>query len=52
MLMPGFGLEANGARRWLGAGPLQMQPSELAKLALVLYSAQLIAEKPKRDPAR
>jgi cell division protein FtsW len=48
VLVPGFGLEANGARRWLGAGPLQMQPSELAKLALVLYSAQLIAEKPKR----
>jgi cell division protein FtsW len=48
VLMPGFGIEANGARRWLGAGPLQIQPSELAKLALVLYSAGLIAAKPKR----
>jgi cell division protein FtsW len=48
VLMPGFGLEANGARRWLGAGPLQIQPSELAKLALVLYAAGLIAAKPKR----
>jgi cell division protein FtsW len=48
VLMPGFGLEANGARRWIGAGPLQIQPSELAKLALVLYAAGLIAAKPKR----
>jgi cell division protein FtsW len=48
VLMPGFGIQANGARRWLGAGPLQIQPSELAKLALVLYSAGLIAAKPTR----
>jgi cell division protein FtsW len=48
VLMPGFGIQANGARRWIGAGPLQIQPSELAKLALVLYSASLIAAKPKR----
>jgi cell division protein FtsW len=48
VLLPGFGLEANGARRWLGAGPLQIQPSELAKLALVLYAASLIASKPSR----
>ena len=48
VLVPGFGLEANGARRWLGAGPLQVQPSELAKLALVLYAAGLIAASPDR----
>ena len=48
VLVPGFGVQANGARRWLGAGPLQIQPSEIAKLALVLYSAGLIAAKPKR----
>jgi cell division protein FtsW len=48
VLLPGFGIEANGARRWLGAGPLQVQPSEVAKLALVLYAAGLIAAKPTR----
>ena len=34
-------------RRWLGAGPLVFQPSELMKLALVLYAAKLLAERPK-----
>ena len=48
VLVPGFGIEANGARRWLGAGPLQIQPSEIAKLALVLYAAALIAAEPER----
>ena len=33
------GVPINGARRWLGAGPLQFQPSELMKLALVLHAA-------------
>jgi cell division protein FtsW len=48
VLVPGFGMEANGATRWLGAGPLQVQPSELAKLALVLYAAGLISARPDR----
>jgi cell division protein FtsW len=42
------GTEVNGATRWLGSGFLQIQPSELAKVALILYGADLLARKPKR----
>ncbi len=42
-----LGVEINGAQRWLGLGPLQFQPSELMKLALVLYAVKLLATKPK-----
>src|SRR5213078_2502319 len=45
--LPGVGVSVNGARRWMGAGPLQFQPSELMKLALVLYAAGVIAQRPK-----
>src|SRR5215212_1694615 len=47
MQVPGLGVSVNGARRWLGAGPLVFQPSEIMKLALVLYAAKLLAERPK-----
>ncbi len=46
--IPGIGVEINGARRWIGAGPLQFQPSELMKLSLVLYAAGLLATTPAR----
>jgi cell division protein FtsW len=46
--LPGVGVEINGARRWIGAGPLQFQPSELMKLALVLYATGLLATTPSR----
>src|SRR6478609_6625804 len=45
--VPGVGVRVNGARRWLGAGPLQFQPSEIMKLALVLHTASVIAARPK-----
>ena len=49
LMIPGVGVTVNGATRWLGAGPLQFQPSELLKIALVLYAAQLLAA---RSPER
>ena len=48
--IPGVGVEVNGATRWLGAGPLTFQPSELAKLALILYAARFLAERPRELP--
>jgi cell division protein FtsW len=50
--LPGIGVSINGARRWIGAGPLQFQPSELAKLALLLHAVKFLAEKPRsvREP--
>jgi len=47
VLIPGIGVDVNGARRWLGFGPLQFQPSEIMKLALVLHVASVIAVRPK-----
>ncbi len=46
LMIPGLGVEVNGATRWLAAGPLQFQPSELLKVSLVLYAAQVLAARP------
>ena len=43
------GTTVNGSSRWLGSGFLQIQPSELAKVALILYGADLLANKTKRE---
>jgi cell division protein FtsW len=48
VLVPGFGVEVNGARRWFALGPIQFQPSELMKIALVLYVARYLSDHPKR----
>ena len=42
MLVPLVGVRANGSRRWLGVGGLTLQPSELAKLAVILSFSALI----------
>ncbi len=48
VMVPGFGVQVNGARRWFALGPIQFQPSELMKIALVLYAARYLADHPKR----
>ena len=45
VLIPGIGREVNGARRWLNLGIANMQPSELMKLAVVLYAADYTVRK-------
>ena len=48
VLLPNVGLRSYGAVRWLRLGPIQVQPSEIAKLALVLYLADWMARRGKR----
>jgi cell division protein FtsW len=48
VMVPGFGVQVNGARRWFAAGPIQFQPSELVKISLVLHAARYLADHPKR----
>ena len=49
VLVPSIGMQVNGSRRWIDLGPIgQLQPSELAKLALALWLAQAIARDPRR----
>ncbi len=45
---PGLGHAAGGARRWIQLGPLTFQPSELAKISLVLWLARSLAKKQER----
>jgi cell division protein FtsW len=44
-LVPGIGVSANGATRWIGTGSLAFQPSELAKLAVLVWVADLLARR-------
>jgi cell division protein FtsW len=45
VLIPGFGREVNGARRWLDIPVISVQPSEIVKLAAVLYAADYSTRK-------
>lgn len=46
--IPGVGRRVNGADRWIGLGPLSIQPSEVIKLAMVLVMAHLLALNPHK----
>lgn len=49
LLLTAFlGVERNGNQNWLGVGPLVIQPSEIAKLSLVLWAAHIYANKERR----
>ena len=45
VLVPFIGKGVNGARRWFAIGPFSFQPSELAKLAVLLYAADYMVRK-------
>lgn len=42
-LIPGIGVKVNGAQRWIGLGSLRIQPSEFAKIGMVLLLAKYFA---------
>lgn len=48
VFLPGFGIRALGAHRWLNFGVFVLQPAELAKLVLVMYLAAWFSAKEKR----
>ncbi len=45
VFIPGIGIENYGARRWIGFGGFSLQPSEIAKFALVLFCAVYMSKK-------
>jgi cell division protein FtsW len=45
VLVPGLGISVGGSARWLGVGFLRVQPSELAKLAVVVFAADVLTRR-------
>ncbi len=43
VLIPGVGILVGGSRRWLPLGPIRIQPSEIAKLGMVIYTARFLS---------
>jgi cell division protein FtsW len=48
VLVPGIGHVAGGSARWLRLGPVTVQPSEIAKVAVVAFAATLLARRWRR----
>jgi cell division protein FtsW len=49
VLIPGVGMVAGGSARWLSLGPLSFQPSELGKLAIILFAADVFSRRGERS---
>ena len=45
VLIPGIGRRVNGSMRWIGVGPLTLQPSEIAKFAVVAFTASYLVRR-------
>src|SRR4051794_6151977 len=45
VLVPGIGVNANGSSRWIGVGSFGIQPSEFAKLGVLLFTADLLSRR-------
>jgi len=45
VLVPGLGVHVQGSSRWIGFGQFRLQPSELMKLALTIFAADLITRR-------
>lgn len=48
VLIPGIGKEVNGARRWIGVGPIPFAPAELVKLCIIIFTAYGLAKEKDR----
>ncbi len=48
VLVPGIGITISGSQRWLGVGPVRVQPSEFAKLSVVIFLAAYLSASPDR----
>ena len=49
VFVPGIGVENYGAKRWIGLGAFTLQPSEIAKFSLILFSASYISNNPDKS---
>jgi cell division protein FtsW len=48
VLLPGLGHQSKGAQRWIGFGPIVIQPTEFARIGLIIYLARLLSKRPER----
>ena len=49
VFVPKIGSSSHGSSRWIGIGPIQFQPSEVAKIAVILFMAMIIDKIPKQS---